>query len=68
MHHLFCSFCGSSAAAYPLPARYYVGYGDNDFPFYGKPYGHPSTPWTWSTLASYPAYGWGNASRSLYSY
>ncbi len=46
-------------AAYPMPARIYSGYGSNDFPFYGKPYGHPYTPWTWDTLAAYPAYGTG---------
>src|SRR4051812_148192 len=27
-------------APYPLPARLYSG-GTNDFPFYGRPYGHP---------------------------
>jgi hypothetical protein len=39
-----------------LPVRTYVGYGANDFPFYGAPYGHPYDPWTWATLSgSYQA-------------
>jgi hypothetical protein len=42
-------------AAWPLPARDYVGYGSNDFPFYGRRYGSPSDPWSWSALAGYPA-------------
>jgi hypothetical protein len=33
--------------ASPQPARTYVGYGADDFPFYGVPYGHPYDPWTW---------------------
>jgi hypothetical protein len=40
-------------APYPYPARGYVGLG-NDFPFYGRPYGHPYDPWSWSYLSSYP--------------
>ena len=35
----------------PLPVRTYVGYGDNDFPFHGSPYGHPYDPWTWQNLS-----------------
>ena len=42
-------------AAWPLPARDYVGYGTNDFPFYGRRYGSPSDPWSWPALAGYPA-------------
>ena len=42
-----------------LPARTYVGYGDNDFPFYGSPYGHPYDAWTFSTLSG--SYGQGLA-------
>ncbi len=39
-----------------LPARTYVGYGDNDFPFHGSPYGHPYDPYTWSAMSgSYQA-------------
>ena len=34
-------------AAYPYPARIYVGYGSNDFPFQGRAYGSPNDPWTW---------------------
>ncbi len=49
------------AAPYPLPARYYVGYGANDYPFYGRPYGHASDPWTWQYLS-------GGGQRSLARY
>jgi hypothetical protein len=42
-------------AAWPLPARDYVGYGSNDFPFYGRRYGSSSDPWSWSGLSGYPA-------------
>lgn len=38
-------------AALPFPARGYVGYGNNDFPFYGRPYGAPSDPWTWTSMS-----------------
>jgi hypothetical protein len=41
-------------AAYPFPARGYVGYGTNDFPFYGTAYGSPSDPWTWPAMSRYP--------------
>src|SRR5262249_50263523 len=37
-------------AAYPYPARTYVGYGTNDFPFYGRPYGHPYDAWSWTYM------------------
>jgi hypothetical protein len=38
-------------AAYPNPARGYVGYGASDaFPFYGQPYGHAYDKWTWAYL------------------
>jgi hypothetical protein len=38
-------------AAYPFPARGYVGYGVADsFPFYGNPYGRPYDAWTWQYL------------------
>ncbi len=33
------------------PARIYEGYGTNDFPFYGQPYGNPSDPWSWQSLS-----------------
>jgi hypothetical protein len=39
--------------AYNVPARYYVGYGTNDFPFYGRPYGHPYEPWSWPYIGGY---------------
>lgn len=35
----------------PLPARTYVGYGSNDFPYQGAPYGHPYDPWTWPMMS-----------------
>jgi hypothetical protein len=41
-------------AAYPFLARDYVGYGSNDFPFYGTAYGHPYDPWTWPAMSRYP--------------
>jgi hypothetical protein len=34
-----------------LPARTYVGYGTQDFPFYGTPYGHPYDAYTWNAMA-----------------
>lgn len=45
-------------AALPAPARGYVPYGSQDqFPFYGNPYGHPYDPWTWSYIGGgYQAY------------
>ncbi|SIO58248.1 hypothetical protein SAMN05444166_5606 [Singulisphaera sp. GP187] len=39
-------------AAYPNPARGYVGYGTNDFPYYGRPYGGPSDRWSWSAMST----------------
>ncbi len=41
-------------APYRLPARIYNGFGVNDFPFYGHPYGHPYDPWNWYTISAYP--------------
>src|SRR3954468_2287517 len=41
-------------ANYPFPARGYVGYGNNDFPFYGTPYGSPSDPWSWPAMSRTP--------------
>ncbi len=35
----------------PSPPRTYQGYGTNDFPFYGVPYGHPYDPWTWPYMS-----------------
>jgi hypothetical protein len=43
------------AAPYPLPARYYQGYGAPDnFPFYGRPYGRPYDLWTWPYMTTDP--------------
>ncbi|WP_406694926.1 hypothetical protein V5E97_28180 [Singulisphaera sp. Ch08] len=39
-------------AAFPGPARGYEGYGTNDFPFYGQPYGGPSDRWSWSAMST----------------
>ncbi len=36
------------------PARSYVGYGNDIFPFYGRPYGSPNDPWSWTAMSSYP--------------
>lgn len=33
------------------PARTYVGYGNDDFPFHGQIYGQPYDPWTWVGLS-----------------
>jgi hypothetical protein len=38
-------------AAWPYPAREYVGYGFNDFPFYGQPYGSPNDRWSWQSMS-----------------
>jgi hypothetical protein len=35
-----------------VPARIYTsGYGDANFPFYGKTYGLPNDPWSWPYLS-----------------
>ena len=40
-------------AAKPLgTARGYYGYGEDQFPYYGRPYGHPYDPWTWPYMSS----------------
>ena len=31
----------------------YAGFGSNDFPYYGRPYGSPSDPWSWPAMAGY---------------
>jgi hypothetical protein len=45
-----------TAAYYGYPPRLYVGLGApaNDFPYYGRPYGSPSDPWSWPAMAGYP--------------
>ena len=40
--------------SYPFSARGYVGFGANDFPFYGTAYGSPSDLWTWSAMGRLP--------------
>ena len=35
----------------PLPARTYVGYGANDFPFHGAAYGHAYDPYTFEAMS-----------------
>jgi hypothetical protein len=42
-----------TAAYYGYPPRIYSGYGANDFPYYGRPYGSPSDPWSWPAMAGY---------------
>ncbi len=38
-------------AAFPNPARGYMGYGEQDgFPYYGRAYGHAYDRWTWPYL------------------
>jgi hypothetical protein len=41
------------AAPYPWLARQYVGYGNDGFPFYGRPYGSPSDRWSWAYLSGW---------------
>jgi hypothetical protein len=47
----------------PYATRYYSGYGNNDFPFYGKPYGRPTDAWTWP----YMSHGYYNQMARYYS-
>jgi hypothetical protein len=42
-----------TAAYYGYPPRVYSGYGNNDFPYYGRPYGSPSDPWSWPAMGGY---------------
>jgi hypothetical protein len=44
-----------TAAYYGYPPRQYVGYVEpaNDFPYFGRPYGSPSDPWSWPAMAGY---------------
>ena len=49
--------------AFPDPARGYVGYGTNDFPFYGRPYGGPSDRWSWAAMSTAP---YGTLARYYY--
>ncbi len=51
-------------AATPFPAREYVGFGSNDFPYYGRPYGSPSDPWTWPYMSA--AYQYDLTARYYY--
>jgi hypothetical protein len=46
-----------TAAYYGYPPRTNVGLGKpaNDFPYYGRPYGSPSDPWSWPAMAGYGA-------------
>jgi hypothetical protein len=45
-----------TAAYYGYPPRIYIGLGSsaNDFPYFGRPYGSPSDPWSWPAMAGYP--------------
>ncbi len=44
-------------AAYPQPARTYVGLGVGaDFPFQGRAYGSPNDPWSWYYMGD-PSHG-----------
>ncbi len=49
------SYSYYTAAYYGYPPRTYVGLGSkaNDFPYYGRPYGSPSDPWSWPAMAGY---------------
>ena len=46
----------------PYYARHYSGYGDNDFPFYGRIYGRPTDAWSWTYLSG----GYSNALARYY--
>ncbi len=46
----------------PYYARHYSGYGTNDFPFYGRIYGSPNDPWSWTYLSG----GYANALARYY--
>lgn len=43
-------------------ARGYYGYGEDQFPYYGRAYGHPYDPWTWP----YMTYGYQNSLNRYY--
>jgi hypothetical protein len=47
------------SSGYSGHAPGYGGLGYNDFPFYGRSYGHPYDPWTWPYMSG--AYGQGLA-------
>jgi hypothetical protein len=55
-HTNFPSYSYWTAAYYGYPPRKYIGLGStaNDFPYYGRPYGSPSDPWSWPAMAGYP--------------
>ena len=46
----------------PYAKRHYSGYGANDFPFYGRPYGRPYDAWSWPYLS----HGYDNAMARYY--
>lgn len=50
-------------AVFPEPARGYVGYGTNDFAYYGRPYGSPSDRWSWDAMTTAPG---GSLARYYY--
>jgi hypothetical protein len=46
-----------------IPARIYTdGFGAGDFPYYGRPYGRPTDPWSWSYISG----GYRNALTHYY--
>lgn len=47
----FPSYSYWTAAYYGFPPRIYAGYGSNDFPYHGRPYGSPSDPWSWPAMS-----------------
>src|SRR5262245_56450173 len=49
----FPSYSYWTAAYYGYPPRVYIGYGSNDFPYYGRPYGSPTDPWSWPAMAGH---------------
>lgn len=40
-----------TVVGHPYYARHYEGYGNDDFPFYGRIYGRPYDAWSWPYLS-----------------
>jgi hypothetical protein len=51
-----------TVVGHPYYARHYSGFGNNDFPFYGRIYGGPNDPWSWTYLSG----GYSNALARYY--
>lgn len=40
-----------TVVGHPYYARHYEGFGNDDFPFYGRIYGRPTDAWSWTYLS-----------------